>query len=215
MSVNPLPILEPLMHDINSQHVGYFLKTNNFKKLMIKNKFENTWISTYENVKKNRNYVALSFDHAPFDCFDAFVAISNSAYQQDKQLFYSFVHLVVYEFHYWNEKEIKLPFKELIEDYEMLDFPEQYLEQLNAMCAETTAPGPTSAVPEEIWNAEKLKSTLDKMDTSISSGEYNLTLTYCYSSLEGLFKSFIKEKITTEPKTEPPSQACRSCKGLS
>lgn len=202
MSVNPLPILEPLINDINSQYVGYFLKTNYFKKLMIKQKFENTWISTYENVKKNRTYLALSFDHEPFDCLDAFILIVNSAYQQDKKLFYSFVNLVIIEFHYWDEKEIKLPFKDLIEDYEMLDFPSEYLAQLNTLYKEASISGPISAVPEEIWNAEKLQSTLDKMDLSISKGEYNLTLTYCYSALEGLFKSFIKEKIITGPKTD-------------
>lgn len=202
MSIKPLPVLEPLVNDINSQYVGYFLKTNYFKKLMIKQKFENTWISTYENVKKNRNYLALSLDHEPFDCLDAFVAILNSAYQQDKKLFYSFVNLVIIEFHYWEEKEIKLPFKDLIEDYEMLDFPHQYMAQLKELQQEESVTGPISTVPEEVWNGEKLKGTLKKMDISISKGEYNLTLTYCYSALEGLFKTFIREKNITAPNTD-------------
>jgi HEPN domain-containing protein len=56
-------------------------------------------------------------------------------------------------------------------------------------------PVPKSRIPDSIWNAEKLDSVLNKMDLSIKNGEYNLTITYAYSCLEGLYKAFLIERI--------------------
>jgi len=193
MSATPIAIIEPLINDINSQHVGYFLKTNYFKKLMIKQNFHEIWNNTYQDVKKKRNWVGLS-DHEPFDCLDAFILILNRAYYQNINLFYNFTHLVIFEFHFWGEKEGSLPLDELIEDYQLIGFPQELIDNLKELKADRGTEGPLSDVPETIWNGAKLKETLENMDASIAQGKYNLTLTYCYSALEGLFKSYIKEK---------------------
>lgn len=85
----------------------------------------------------------------------------------------------------------------------MLGFPEIMINQLRELRQEKYGlPGPISAMPDEIWNADRLQSMLSKMDTAIHKGEYNLTLTYYYSALEGLFKSFIKEKELIPPQTD-------------
>ena len=209
MSAEPLPILKPLIEDINSQHIGYFLMTNHFRKLMIKWNAEVVWDNTYQKVKRERTYMATFLDHEPFDCLDAFILIANNNFTRDKDAFYNFVHMVIYHFHYWKDKDINLPFDELIEDYEMLGFPEKMTSQLSALKNEKYGiPGPSSAVPDEIWNADRLQETLNKMDKAIRNGEYNLTLTYCYSALEGLFKSFIQEKeLTPSPTDQLPKLA--------
>ena len=55
--------------------------------------------------------------------------------------------------------------------------------------------GPQAEAPQNVWNAERLNEYLEKMDTSISEGKYEYTLTLAYTILEGFYKSFIKEKI--------------------
>lgn len=162
---------------------------------MIKKNAEVAWAAVYEKVKNERNYFFTSFDHTLFDCLDAFILILNNNYQRDKNAFYNFAHMVIYSFHYWDEKDIQLPFDDLLDDYEMLGFPEIMVNQLKQLKQEQYGlPGPVSSVPGEIWNAEKLQTTLSKMDSAIQAGDFNLTLTYCYSALEGLFKSFIQER---------------------
>lgn len=56
----------------------------------------------------------------------------------------------------------------------MLDFPEQYISQLQDILLEVAELGPISAVSEEVWSGNKLKSMLEKMDVSIAKSEYNL-----------------------------------------
>ncbi|MFN0290125.1 hypothetical protein [Pedobacter helvus] len=206
MSINAIPILQPLVNDINSQHIGYFLKTNYFKKLMIKHGFHESWNNMYEHAKKERNYFADFIDHEVFDSLDAFVLMLNSTYNPHRALFYDFVFLVVYEFHHWEEKDINLPFDDLIEDFNMLDFPVLYVNQLIELQQKTITIGPSSIAPVEIWNSEKLNQMLAKMDNSISNGDYNLTLTYSYSSLEGLFKAFILAKIQSSIESDKLQQ---------
>lgn len=58
--------------------------------------------------------------------------------------------------------------------------------------------GPQVQIPEEIWNSDRLIEYLERMDTSISEGNYGHTLTLSYTCLEGFYKSFICEKIPTQ-----------------
>jgi hypothetical protein len=55
--------------------------------------------------------------------------------------------------------------------------------------------GPQAIIPQELWNADRLIEYLEKMDTSISEGNYEHTLTIAYTCLEGFFKTFIRSKI--------------------
>ena len=55
-----------------------------------------------------------------------------------------------------------------------------------------TVPRPT--VNTDIWNAERIKSYLDKMDNAYKEGDYGQTVTLAYTCLEGIFKAFLNEK---------------------
>ncbi len=57
---------------------------------------------------------------------------------------------------------------------------------------------PTAEIPEDIWNAERLIEYMENLDSSITKGNYEHTLTLAYTCLEGFFKSFIKEKIPSQ-----------------
>ena len=47
-----------------------------------------------------------------------------------------------------------------------------------------------------------------KMDLSIKNEEYNLTLTYAYSCLEGLFKAYTSLKILSTKDENDLTQTC-------
>lgn len=53
-------------------------------------------------------------------------------------------------------------------------------------------------VPDDMWNADRLREYLERMDLSIDEGNYEYALTLAYTCLEGFFKSFIKDKIPTQ-----------------
>lgn len=55
--------------------------------------------------------------------------------------------------------------------------------------------GPQVAIPQEIWNADRLIEYLEGMDNAITKTNYEYTLTLAYTCLEGFYKSFIREKI--------------------
>ncbi len=58
--------------------------------------------------------------------------------------------------------------------------------------------GPQALIPVNLWNADRLIEYLEGMDTSISEGNYEYTLTIVYTCLEGFYKSFIHAKIPAQ-----------------
>jgi hypothetical protein len=198
MSIQPLPILEPLVKDLQDLHIGYYLKTNRFKKFMVKHGWHEIWNSVYNEAKKSRNYFSVDLDHEPFDCQDGLTILFNSAYNRNRDLFYEIVFEVIKQFGDWDEKEIQLPYDTLIEDFELIGFPQDFIEALGQIRNKKTQGVPVSVMPEGLWNAAKLETSLTKMDEAIKTGDYNLTLTYAYSCLEGLFKAFIQTKIPSK-----------------
>lgn len=57
---------------------------------------------------------------------------------------------------------------------------------------------PQVAIPQDLWNADRLTEYLEGMDNAITEANYEYTLTLAYTCLEGFYKSFIREKIPTE-----------------
>ncbi len=57
---------------------------------------------------------------------------------------------------------------------------------------------PQAEIPNNLWNADRLINYLERMDTAINDGNYELALTLAYTCLEGFYKSFIREKIPAQ-----------------
>lgn len=58
--------------------------------------------------------------------------------------------------------------------------------------------GPQVAIPQDLWNADRLTEYLEKIDKAITEANYEYTLTLAYTCLEGFYKSFIREKIPAQ-----------------
>lgn len=54
---------------------------------------------------------------------------------------------------------------------------------------------PKNSLNSNIWNAQRLNKILEDIDNSIKLGEFNRTVTLCYTCLEGLFKAYINKHM--------------------
>ncbi|MFZ9577012.1 MAG: hypothetical protein ACO291_08985, partial [Bacteroidia bacterium] len=58
--------------------------------------------------------------------------------------------------------------------------------------------GPQAAIPQDLWNADRLTEYLEGLDNAITEENYEYALTLAYTCLEGFYKSFIREKIPAQ-----------------
>ena len=191
--MEPTPKIEPLVEDLKSLKIGDFLKSLEYKRFLIKIEMETIWKIAIVKIKDNRGYYSPGFDHVYFDSIDALVSILNYLFNGNEKKFYFFVFNLLESYTNWSKEDLQT--KNIIEDLKLLSTPQEIIDKIENLGNFYSRPVPQSAIPENIWNAVKLDSVLKKMDISIKKGEFNQTLTIAYSSLEGLFKAFVFEKI--------------------
>lgn len=54
---------------------------------------------------------------------------------------------------------------------------------------------PTTVVPVDLWNSEKLNNSLKDIDHAIDAHQYNRATTLSYTCLEGLYKAYIRKHV--------------------
>lgn len=54
---------------------------------------------------------------------------------------------------------------------------------------------PTTVVPVDLWNSEKLNNSLKDIDHAIDAHHYNRATTLSYTCLEGLYKTYVRQHI--------------------
>ena len=54
---------------------------------------------------------------------------------------------------------------------------------------------PTTVVPVDLWNSEKLNNSLKDIDHAIDAHQYNRATTLSYTCLEGLYKTYVRKHI--------------------
>ncbi|UUZ73229.1 hypothetical protein LP415_07940 [Polaromonas sp. P1(28)-8] len=54
---------------------------------------------------------------------------------------------------------------------------------------------PTTVVPVDLWNSEKLNNSLKDIDHAIDAHHYNRATTLSYTCLEGLYKAYVRKHI--------------------
>lgn len=187
----PIPILEPLISDLKSLDIGDFLQSNDYKRFLIKIKFDVAWRSVFDKVKKDSKMFVAGFDQNYGYSIDTMVYVLNYLYENNRDNFYHFIHDFLMTYSEWNKEDLKVD--NIIEDLKLLDPPQEIITKIEQLGNYHSKPVVRADVPDNIWNASKLDSVIKKMDVSIHDHNYNLTLTYAYSSLEGLFKAYANE----------------------
>lgn len=54
---------------------------------------------------------------------------------------------------------------------------------------------PTTVVPVDLWNSEKLNKSLKDIDQAIDAHHYNRATTLSYTCLEGLYKAYVRKHV--------------------
>lgn len=54
---------------------------------------------------------------------------------------------------------------------------------------------PTTIVPVDLWNSEKLNNSLKDIDHAIDALHYNRATTLSYTCLEGLYKAYVRQHV--------------------
>jgi len=54
---------------------------------------------------------------------------------------------------------------------------------------------PTTVVPVNLWNSEKLNNSLKDIDHAIDAHQYNRATTLSYTCLEGLYKTYVRKHV--------------------
>lgn len=54
---------------------------------------------------------------------------------------------------------------------------------------------PTTVVPVDLWNSEKLNNSLKDIDHAIDAHQYNRATTLSYTCLEGLYKTYVRKHV--------------------
>lgn len=197
----PLPQIEPLAENLKLLDVGEYLKSREFKRYCLQAGIAEYWREKYVHVKKTRRFFSMGMDHEKYDAVDTLNILLNDLYQNyDNQQLFTFLQDFLNNFYIWSKGEINLEL--IIEDLELLQFPQETLEFLTALNLPDSVGVPNVEFNDLIDNPEKLNLIIKKMDLSIQKTEYNLTLTYAYSALEGIFKAYIIAKNLDEHKLE-------------
>lgn len=195
MSHISLPRIEPLIESVKQLSIGNFLKSIEFKRFLIEIELDLFWRQQYIRVKNNRTYFSTFIDHEKADLIDVFVDVCNIYYEEYESGLFDFLKNFLFSFYKWKKEKVKID--EVIKDLQLLSAPPVIIKQLSKKFDNTLAkPVENSEIHKDIWNSRKLESNISKMEKSIKEGEYNLTLTYAYSCLEGLFKAYIYNNIS-------------------
>jgi hypothetical protein len=57
---------------------------------------------------------------------------------------------------------------------------------------------PTTVVPVDLWNSEKLNKSLKDIDQAIDAHQYNRATTLSYTCLEGLYKAYVRKHVPAQ-----------------
>lgn len=57
---------------------------------------------------------------------------------------------------------------------------------------------PTTVVPVDLWNSEKLNNSLKDIDHAIDAHHYNRATTLSYTCLEGLYKTYVRKHVPAQ-----------------
>ena len=71
---------------------------------------------------------------------------------------------------------------------------------------------PTTVVPVDLWNSEKLNKSLKDIDQAIDAHHYNRATTLSYTCLEGLYKTYVRKHIPEQAGLTDLMPLCRVVK---
>ncbi len=71
---------------------------------------------------------------------------------------------------------------------------------------------PTVIVPLDLWNSEKLNTSLKEIDNAIDARQFNRATTLSYTCLEGLYKAYVRRHVPARSDVSDLIQLCKLVK---
>lgn len=71
---------------------------------------------------------------------------------------------------------------------------------------------PTTVVPLDLWNSEKLNNSLKDIDHAIDAQQYNRATTLAYTCLEGLYKAYVRKHVLDRSELSELMPLCKVVK---
>lgn len=71
---------------------------------------------------------------------------------------------------------------------------------------------PTTVVPLDLWNSEKLNNSLKDIDHAIDAQHYNRATTLAYTCLEGLYKTYVRKHVPAKSNLSDLMPLCKVVK---
>lgn len=71
---------------------------------------------------------------------------------------------------------------------------------------------PTTVVPVDLWNSEKLNISLKDIDLAIDAQHFNRATSLAYTCLEGLYKTYTRKHVASKAELTDLMQLCRVVK---
>lgn len=71
---------------------------------------------------------------------------------------------------------------------------------------------PTTIVPLDLWNSNKLNTSLHDIDRAIDAQQFNRATTLAYTCLEGLYKAYIRKYVPAKSDLTDLMQLCKVVK---
>src|SRR5690606_33606331 len=124
-----------------------------------------------------------------FEDYYAFCYLINSLFKENKSLIHTISYTIIEGIVEWKSEPMSL--WNIVQDLNVIDCPSEILDALCELEKKYRSNGVRSLLDIAVNDSEKLRNCIQKMDEAIVSGNYGLTLTYAYTTLEGLFKGFI------------------------
>ncbi len=71
---------------------------------------------------------------------------------------------------------------------------------------------PTTVVPVDLWNSEKLNRSLKDIDNAVAAHQYNRATTLSYTCLEGLYKAYVRKHVPDQAGLTDLLPLCKAVK---
>ncbi|BCL90890.1 hypothetical protein ACNRBV_22845 [Ralstonia pseudosolanacearum] len=71
---------------------------------------------------------------------------------------------------------------------------------------------PTTIVPLDLWNSDKLNTSLRDIDNAIDAQQFNRATTLAYTCLEGLYKAYVHKHVSARSDLADLIQLCKVVK---
>ncbi len=191
--IEPISKLKALNEDLKALELGEFLKSNNFHRMCVKLEIDEFWQSVYRDAKDARTFYSLGMDVEAYDSEQAIVIALNIIFQNHYKDFFSFFITLLTTYSDWKKEDLFID--DFREDLLLLGASAQVIKELEKLAYRFSQQVPKTIVPSDVWNYNKLEEVVRDMDKSITNERFNLTITYAYTCLEGIFKAYVQQHL--------------------